>query len=40
MQPVTRKTDIICTATTQIAGNTVARFEAKTDFPVGLPLSF
>ncbi|MBU1105449.1 MAG: NHL repeat-containing protein [Candidatus Riflebacteria bacterium] len=40
LRPVTRSVDIVGSSTAQIPGNTVAMYEAKTNFPPGLALSY
>ncbi|NLF96227.1 MAG: hypothetical protein GX569_05765, partial [Candidatus Riflebacteria bacterium] len=40
LRPVTRAVDIVGSSTSQIPGNTVAQYEAKTKFPPGLPLTY
>lgn len=40
LQPVRRATDIFSSATIQLPGNTVARYEARPDFPTGLTLIY
>ncbi|PKL44795.1 MAG: hypothetical protein CVV41_05355 [Candidatus Riflebacteria bacterium HGW-Riflebacteria-1] len=40
LRPVTRSVDIIGSSTSQIAGNTLTSYEAKTNFPPGLQLYY